>query len=66
MKDFLRKYVRRLQAEFQGRKPSESEFLRAAVLPISVSGFGKCGIFLPNLMLSTTYYACLNPEDKAH
>ena len=45
----MRKYLRRLLSEFQGRKASESEFLRAAVLSISVSGFGKWGIFPSHL-----------------
>jgi hypothetical protein len=44
MEDFLRKYLKWLVVEFQERKPSETEFLRAALLSISISGFGKCGI----------------------
>jgi hypothetical protein len=44
MEELLRKHLRSLVAEFQERKPSESEFLRAAGLSISISGFGKCGI----------------------
>jgi len=61
----LRKYLKRLVAEFQKRKPSESKFLGAAVLSISVSGFGKREFFLPITMLSRPYYACLKPEYKA-